>query len=1038
MIATPSAQYALAVFLPLILCAGALAQDDPALVAHWGFDEGEGAVAHDATANGCHAELHGATWEPCGEGHAVSLDGFDDYLICPDAPALDLRDTVTVEMWARPEAIPTAEPMMVGKSTETYGISMYKDGQCWSYISSGGNNLKGRVSLGKWHHIVGTFDGKTMSLWIDRQLVASRESKFDSIAAGGSLVMGVQGGAQDPADSKIAHWRGLLDDVRIYNRALSGDEILSRFKTTARAHGVDTSGFDRVQLTPYHFRGDDRLLVVCDLSGVFPRPADAQLTVALIPAGGETPAQEQQFDAAPPRDIIAAQFPLGDVADGAYTVRAIVTEAGNIAPGEYGFTHPMPALAVPSPSELTVAQIPRPKPTPSYSLTVHPGGGFTINVGGSALPIESAFSYPQGGENRLVAGERFAEGEPGWTVRVRHEQDGTYTVRASGGSYDIDRSIRRAHNRVIVRDTITNKTEDVLGILLDNHLNSVDEPFAHTAVGGYPNGRPRAHSESPSTFVAWDDLALGMLPLDDVYVIQSIVYAANGRAGIRDDEFGLEPGASYSLEWALYPCASTDYYDFINQVRRDENRVGTVEGGFAFIPRENVSREHVAMRNLAFGSFGCLTKVADDPEIEIEGIEFIELPKERARIKAQFDAIRETNPDLKLMFHVAHSLWSTNKPGETFPDARVIDAAGNHVTYSYDYDSCVYFSRRRHEEGWRWYIYYPTPGNSFHDALMRSVDVMVDEIGCNGAFMDGFMFGYGSQYTYDRWDGHTVEIDPETKTVKRKKGSVLLMSQPSMAEFTRRMDAKGAVVIANNAVMTRTMAALPLIVDQEIRSGPDVHLSRTSASLGNPAAIRNEADVYKDVLDKLSWGNLYFYYGEGTLTYPSLPSRMYPITVEELYAGTIKGRERIITMNPGVHGWPGDGALHLCYRFNSLGMEVPAEFPSTVDAGGVRTQIDLAEQESAVIERIPVSLETTVPVNVWVEAYAETGLRLVFNGSGAVTLVVGGGTMKVAEGATLVVNGGEKQSLAAGGDGQLRVPLELRGQARVTVTPAGG
>ena len=46
---------------------------------------------------------------------------------------------------------------------------------------------------------------------------------------------------------------------------------------------------------------------------------------------------------------------------------------------------------------------------------------------------------------------------------------------------------------------------------------------------------------------------------------------------------------------------------------------------------------------------------------------------------------------------------------------------------------------------------------------------MVDEMGCNGVFMDGFMTAYGGPYTYDRWDGHTADIDPATHTIKRKR-----------------------------------------------------------------------------------------------------------------------------------------------------------------------------------------------------------------------------------------------------------------------------
>ncbi|MBD3293222.1 MAG: hypothetical protein GF393_09875 [Armatimonadia bacterium] len=611
-------------------------------------------------------------------------------------------------------------------------------------------------------------------------------------------------------------------------------------------------------------------------------------------------------------------------------------------------------------------------------------------------------------------------------------------MSAEGPHYRIAREIRRADTRVEVRDTISNLTDDVLGVMVDNRLDASATPFSEWAVAGHPSAIERRHSHSQSVFLAWDDLGMGMLPLDDVYIVHGAMYARDGRAGMRDDMLGLAPGASYTLEWAVYPCARGDYWDFINAVRRDESRNGTtIEGGFAFIPRDGISDVYVKLRNLKYGSFACLTKVADDPQIEIEGIEYIHLPKERAQLKSQFDSIRAQHPHLKLMFHIAHSLFSTNRPNELFPDSRVVDAAGTQAVYPHDYANSSYFSRQRYEEGWRWYIFYPTPGNSYHDAMMRAADLLIDDIGGTGAFMDGFMLGYGSPWTHDRWDGHTVQIDPETKTVTRKVGSVLLLSQPSMVQWTHSLTDRGAVVIANSPVVTRTVGDLPLIVDQECIAGPNVHLAQTSASLGNPSQINSEADVYRDVLEKLRWANLYFYYGEGTLTYPSLPQQMYPITTEELRAGMVKGRERIVTMNSGVYGWDGGRQLHFGFRYNALGMPAPAEFLTRIDSDGVRTLVELDREESAVIKRIPVSAEAHQPVNVICSRYGRTGVTLDVSGRGQVRLEVTDGDFPVRRAGRYRVTTDRTTTVSADAEGMLRVDFDLSGAGRVVIEPAG-
>ncbi|NLF19434.1 MAG: hypothetical protein GX595_19575, partial [Lentisphaerae bacterium] len=52
-------------------------------------------------------------------------------------------------------------------------------------------------------------------------------------------------------------------------------------------------------------------------------------------------------------------------------------------------------------------------------------------------------------------------------------------------------------------------------------------------------------------------------------------------------------------------------------------------------------------------------------------------------------------------------------------------------------------------------------------------------------------------------------------------------------------------------------------------------------------------------------------------------STQYPITFRRIYRGAIVGDRRIITMNPGVYGWPGGTALHRVRRFDSRGAPAP-------------------------------------------------------------------------------------------------------------------
>src|SRR5204862_489478 len=83
------------------------------------------------------------------------------------------------------------------------------------------------------------------------------------------------------------------------------------------------------------------------------------------------------------------------------------------------------------------------------------------------------------------------------------------------------------------------------------------------------------------------------------------------------------------------------------------------------------------------------------------------------------------------------------------------------------------------------------------------------------------------------------EMHLQTRTIKRKMGSVLLLSQPSMIEFARKIRDKGGVVIVNNTVFTRSVANEKYIMfDLECASGPEQHLApnvMALAAVGPPS-----------------------------------------------------------------------------------------------------------------------------------------------------------------------------------------------------------
>jgi N-acetylneuraminic acid mutarotase len=192
----------------------------PELVAYWRLDETEGDIAYDSVAVNDAVVFGDAVWQPEGgrvDG-ALQLDGIDDYVSTPFIvnPA---DGALSVTAWIKGGA-----PGQVVVS-QTGGVN-------WLSVDSVGGNLMtelryigGRVTQhlllsqtvitdGEWHRIGFVWDGVYRELYVDDTLVAedSQPGLADSL---GGLNIGC---GSDLAAGTF--WSGLIDDVRIYNRAI--------------------------------------------------------------------------------------------------------------------------------------------------------------------------------------------------------------------------------------------------------------------------------------------------------------------------------------------------------------------------------------------------------------------------------------------------------------------------------------------------------------------------------------------------------------------------------------------------------------------------------------------------------------------------------------------------------------------------------------------------------------------------------------------------------------------------------------------------
>ncbi|NLX95994.1 MAG: LamG domain-containing protein [Rhodopirellula sp.] len=1028
-----------------------LTADIPGPVAHWNFDEGNGTTLRDTSGNANHASIHGAAWIRSGSGYALQFDGEDDYADCGNGPSLDIRGPVTLSAWVHPMASSAQEPGVVGKYFDSYAFTLYRGG-CWWYISGGGNNVSTPIEAGRWHHVVGTFDGRTMRLYLNGAEKARKESKATAINPGKGFLMGAI--VADPRAGNVAtqargHFQGMLDEVKLFDRALGWREVIAEYnRHAAEKDGdpLDTAWFDHFRLKPYYYPQRRQLVVQVDCRGVVPVPQNARAAVELVLQGEDQAVARctvQPDEAQPATEVV---FDLTALGAGPYRVRAVMQQGDvQTVRDEVPVRLEPPADNLPDPSQETAPPLP-PKPSPvTWQLSLAPGGGFRVRIGASEYPIESSYSFPHGGENRLAAAASpDPRGEPEWQVRTQALGDGQYEVTASGKFYTIDRRITVADNRIAVEDTITNSTPDVLGIILGNFIDAQRQP--PVSVEMPKNG---------SLFLSALDHGLGMIALDDLFCLQHDAWYRDGMAAMVTDKFGLAPGASYTIEWALFPTTTGDHYEFVNAVRKAEGLNRTVEGAFGLVGAEaKVGPEHrrqpfrpeeIQAKGMKYASYFYLIAPADDPGMSLEGIEFTKYPRESALLKKAIAESHRLNPGLKVMFHVAHGLYLTNAPEKLFPDSRVIKEDGRQLFYGSDSAEyyCNYISRERFDQGHRWWIFYPTMENSFGKAMLRAVDFMMDEIGASGLYADGFISGYAQGYTHDRWDGHSVLIDPKTKTVTRKIGNVTYLALPVLREVVRKVAAKGGVVITNGEPGPRSLWKEHYFTTCETSGGDQYPISRlylgpTLIPFGDPLRIKDRQSLYSDVLDKLRWGALYSYFGDWdyAVAEPILVRHMFPFTLEEIHAGWTKAQQRIVTRASGVYGWQGDRHLHRVYRSDARGILVAHRDYSTVDSRGVRTPLRLEPLEAAVVEKIPVELRTERPVNFLARAYGPAGMEILLFGQGQGDLLVESGLFPVQAGRAYGLTiAGRPQSVVADTEGRLTVRLDMAGLTKVEIAP---
>jgi len=190
------------------------------LVASYSFEND----AQDGSGNGLNGTLVGPVFVEGIAGMALSFDGVNDYVDFGNNAAFDITEQITLSAWVNTNDAGNGQHNpYVSKGDQTYAIKHASSNTIEFFIYNGGwftANVRVDSSFnGEWHHVAGTYDGSELKTYVDGVLGATvaHQGSIDIQTHNLTIAMNSQ--------ETDRFYDGVIDEVKIYNRALSASEI---------------------------------------------------------------------------------------------------------------------------------------------------------------------------------------------------------------------------------------------------------------------------------------------------------------------------------------------------------------------------------------------------------------------------------------------------------------------------------------------------------------------------------------------------------------------------------------------------------------------------------------------------------------------------------------------------------------------------------------------------------------------------------------------------------------------------------------------
>lgn len=611
-------------------------------------------------------------------------------------------------------------------------------------------------------------------------------------------------------------------------------------------------------------------------------------------------------------------------------------------------------------------------------LEVGKAGGFSIcNAKGDVYVIDTKLTMSFKAPYELLAEDIQPQGAP--QVTLQKSGDFGFAIMAKWeNGIQLYRRLSLEHDGMLHwLDDWKNTSNEILGVPYHHRIRTAGFGKKDILCGAGDKSFIPSTDMNPSVVVlnnsSKDGSGIGIVEDNDFARLLGSLKATAAETEIYTAHFALAPQCSLPMNYSVDIFQEGGYWAFLNRLRKRWN-IGTVTAPYPLFlvarytkspgdtQAEKIKNAFAHLGPIAVGvvpwrrsdfylaGSGQYPKLPEGAEpapgisADLDLTEFLKFKNRDAQdeaMAAEIKLFRENAPNVKYIPLTHPAMETVYLPmAEQWPYAdNEIHTVEGTVYHHPHYDRAHVGSAV--EKGWAIGYYAPYGGSRYYDMLIDDVK-RAFEYGADGIYIDEFSFGAHrdySRYDYGRWDGFSADLDENGK-VTHLKTDVAYISQGLQNAVVSLAAQQNKYFLGNGSAALRSVNTIPALRFWEGGNGMATlgfaHLNQVPLVLGNYGITDTQQGLFNAVKEALQVACIYSP-GDGYLALKGPDNficKMYPITVDELYPGTVIGKERIITINSGTFAWSkatADAKFQL-FVYDSEGNRItPSEEPVVKD-----------------------------------------------------------------------------------------------------------